>query len=179
MKNFVFAAFCISILFTAPASYAGLTVGLEDGIMVGVDLSPKHKRQETLFPANPFTDIKSSVLLGVNDMEKKPAAAAANRADFKNSVGIPFVSVTLFEWAKYSRHNELIGFRGINYGLGYQSKNYFDPPVKDKWNPFWQWGTFFVLLPYVGIGTEYTTNNVYFEIATVFIFPYLGLGVHF
>lgn len=119
---------------------------------------------------------KSSILLGVDDLK---GVGGKEKADFRYSMGIPFLSMGLFSWGKYNRNNEFIGFRGVSYGLGYYSKNYYEPPKKHSWNGFWHWGTVYLLIPYIGIGTEYTTNNVYFEVGTFYILPYLGLGVHF
>ncbi|OGH56425.1 MAG: hypothetical protein A3G34_01605 [Candidatus Lindowbacteria bacterium RIFCSPLOWO2_12_FULL_62_27] len=126
-----------------------------------------------------FPKWKKTMMPSVYEADQPAAQVESGKPDFRYSVGVPFLSVTMFEWSKYSRNNEMIGFRGINYGLGFQSKNYFKPLRKHAWNSFWQWGTMLVILPYIGIGTEFTTDNIYFEVATVYIFPYLALGVHF
>jgi len=127
----------------------------------------------------PFADRRSAVVFNLDKDKGLRDAGGGEKADFRYSVGVPFLSVPLFEWGKRNSSNEFIGFRGINYGLGFQSKNYFKPPMKHAWNSFWQWGTVYLLIPYIGIGTEYMTNNVYFEIGTLYIIPYIGLGFHF
>ena len=103
------------------------------------------------------------------------SSAGGDKANFRHSVSF----TTAFEWSKYNQHNELIGFRGICWGLGFISKNYFNPPSKEAWNGFWHWGTVYLILPFIGVGTEYTTDHVFFEVGTFYILPYLNLGVHF
>ncbi len=58
-------------------------------------------------------------------------------------------------WARYDAKDRLVGWRGINLGIGYSQKTYFDPLKMDQFNPFWEVGTIALIIPYLGIGAEY------------------------
>jgi len=58
-------------------------------------------------------------------------------------------------WARYNEHDQLVGWRGVNAGIGYSQINYFEPMEMGEWNPFWEWGTLILIIPYAGVGAEY------------------------
>ncbi len=183
--------FCFVLLLVPTRSEAGLVKASwnKPAISLGIEY-PRLKNSESPGSINREwkrsfgSEIKyegrhSPLVLGVDDVGRGGGSGGSDKAAFRNSVGIPFLSLPLFSWAKYDQNNQLRGFRGINYGLGYSSKTYFNPPIKHAWNTFWQWGTVYFLIPYIGVGTEYTTDHVYFELATLYVIPYIGVGVHF
>ncbi|HHU93338.1 MAG TPA: hypothetical protein GXZ20_09435 [Halanaerobiaceae bacterium] len=71
--------------------------------------------------------------------------------DYQVGLDLPNVG-----WAYHDEEGNLKGFRGINLGLGYSQKTYFEPGLKEgKFNNFWGWGTVALIIPYGEIGTEY------------------------
>jgi len=97
-----------------------------------------------------------------------------NSPKFKSSFG----TFRLFESMKFNEAGEIVGGKGMNVALGYSARQYFKPLEKNSWNGFVHWGTVFVIFPFVGIGAEYLTENVYFEIGTFYLFPYASIGFH-
>lgn len=99
----------------------------------------------------------------------------ARDMDMKFSTGIP-----TFGWANYNEDGNITKYYGFNYLIGYSAIYYFDELKTNTWNPYWQWGTVGLLLPYVGIGTEYLTDNgFFFNIGTIYFAPYISIGVNF
>ena len=58
-------------------------------------------------------------------------------------------------WARANEEGEIIGYRGVNLGLGYSEKRYFEPMEFEEFNVFWGFGTVALILPYVEIGGDY------------------------
>jgi len=182
-------------LFLAPIEAdAGVTVKFHKTITLDVEKSLEratrpyintplsklqHNRSSLL--GNNYNKWRDGIILGVsNNGVASQRYTPSGGPGFEHSAGLPFVSLTMFNWAQYDMSNQIIGFKGINWLLGFESKTYLKPPLRvGEWNTFWHWGTAFVILPYVGIGTEYTSSSVYFEIGTFYIFPYIALGMHF
>ena len=87
--------------------------------------------------------------------------------------------------AIYGGNSQIIGYQGINWGIGYTAQYYFDKNgmQPNKFNPFWQWGTVLLILPYIGIGGDYViankTSDIILTIGTIYIYPYLGLSFDF
>ena len=69
-----------------------------------------------------------------------------------STIGLEFPN---YGSARTNEANEIIGYRGINLGLGYSSKHYFEPLKAETFNPYWQWGTVGLILPYAGVGGDY------------------------
>ncbi len=67
-------------------------------------------------------------------------------------IGLDFPT---YGWSVTNERGEVIGYRGVNLGIGYSAKNYFSPLEYDKFNSFWGWGTVAILVPYVEIGGDY------------------------
>lgn len=149
----------------APKKYSSF-----DFSRYGTPDMPKRK-----FPGMNFTDWRDRVNMAAGESGME----GDDRADFRYTAGIPFLSLPLFAWSKRNANNEFIGYRGIGYGLGYLSKTYFNPVHKHAWNTFWHWGTVYFVIPYIGVGTEFMTNNFFFEVGTFYILPYIGIGFHF
>ena len=81
---------------------------------------------------------------------------------------------------KVNEHNHIMGYRGFNLALGYSSKTYFKPIRTKSFNPHWSWGTFLLIIPYFGFGTDYYFNkHVSLGVKTIYIFPNIHLGVNF
>ena len=80
-------------------------------------------------------------------------AASDNLNDHEMMVGLGFPTVG---WAQYNEAQELTGYKGINIGLGYSSKNYMEPGLKEgEFNTYWGWGTVALIWPYGELGVDY------------------------
>lgn len=91
----------------------------------------------------------------------------------ENIVGFDFPT---YGWAQYNDQNQLTGWQGINYGLGYSQINYFDPLVMGEFNPFWEFGTTGVIVPYLAVGGEYPYE---LEGDRGYLSFRAGIGTHF
>jgi len=81
-----------------------------------------------------------------------------------------------------NEQKEITGYNGYSILLlGYVSRNYFAPLKANSWNTFWQWGTLALIVPYIGIGTEYVNqdNSFSFSVYTLYIVPIVGLSISF
>lgn len=139
-----------------------------------------------LSPEFSLSDLKSadqrpSILRSLDEKAKAAAKAPGELSKDLLTYNYTFGIIPLnFSWSKYTRNNENAGYRGVLIGgLGYYSKNYFNPPKMHSWNGFWHWGTVYLIIPWIGLGTEYTTEKFYFEIGTIYFIPYPGFGFHF
>jgi hypothetical protein len=85
-------------------------------------------------------------------------------------------------YAKTERDNkgEILGTKGIGMWPGYYKKNYYKPVELNKWNSYWHWGTAFLFLPWVGIGTDYVAEDgVKSGVNTIYIFPSFSMGKYY
>ena len=81
---------------------------------------------------------------------------------------------------QFNSENQLEKVTGINILLGYTKKKYFYPVELNEFNPFWHGGTFALIIPYIGIGTEYIKDNGFFvSFHTVYILPLFNIGMYF
>lgn len=124
-----------------------------------------------------FADWDNSVLKGLDDKDRM--GKGAGTPDFRYTMGLPFLSPELIAWTRRNANNEIVGYMGIAWTIGYYSKHYFNPVATGAWNTFWHWGTAYLIIPWIGVGTEYMTENVYFQVQTFFILPWVGVGFHF
>ncbi|RAP32882.1 hypothetical protein DID77_03980 [Candidatus Marinamargulisbacteria bacterium SCGC AG-439-L15] len=104
------------------------------------------------------------------------AAQTYENASFKNRASLPILGLGLYEWAKYNDQDQVVGSHGISWGLGYYSKNFFEPAKLNTWNGFWHWGTILVLIPFAGVGVEYTAEKYYFDVSTIYFIPRVTVG---
>ena len=58
-------------------------------------------------------------------------------------------------WAISNEVGEITGYRGVNLGLGYSEKRYFDPMKYSSFNTYWGFGTIAIIMPYGEIGGDY------------------------
>lgn len=81
----------------------------------------------------------------------------------------------------YNEQNKIIGATGISpLMLGYYSKNYFNPLNTGNWNTFWHWGTVYLIMPYIGLGTEYVSKKGFiFGLSTLYWIPTITVGKYF
>ena len=86
----------------------------------------------------------------------------------------------------YGDSGQITGYQGINWLLGYTAQYYFNKNgmQSNRFNPFWQWGTIGLLIPYIGIGGDYViptskTSDVVLTIGTIYVYPYIGLSFDF
>tara|TARA_B100000586_G_C19891401_1_gene335176 strand:- start:225 stop:656 length:432 start_codon:yes stop_codon:yes gene_type:complete len=81
-----------------------------------------------------------------------------------------------YSWGKINEEGKLTGYRGFNALLGYYSKNYILPLKTNTFNFFWELNTIMLVLPHIGIGTEYIwKNGFYLNIS--YIYGAIGLGL--
>ena len=89
-------------------------------------------------------------------------------------------NIYTFRFPLANEHGNLIGYRGFNITLGYNRLNYFRPVRTLNFNPYWTWGTNFLVIPYVGWGTDYYfSRHVYVGGGITLILPFIHLGVNF
>ncbi|RAP33313.1 hypothetical protein DID80_08155 [Candidatus Marinamargulisbacteria bacterium SCGC AAA071-K20] len=86
----------------------------------------------------------------------------------------------LFGWNHFDENNNLIKVTGVNALLGYTKKKFFYPVELNEFNPFWSVGTWYGIIPYIGVGTEYLhQNGVYASFQTVYYYPSFNVGYYF
>ena len=99
------------------------------------------------------------------------------KMEWKHTLGL---DLPTFGWVKYNNQGQIIKVRGINLGLGYSAKNYFKPVKLNAFNPYWQWGTVVLIIPYIGIGGDYVwKSGFYAGVGTVYLVPYIYAGFYF
>ena len=104
-------------------------------------------------------------------------AAGERVRDDDMAVGI---SNALVSWSIEDDAGNITGYRGISSLLGYQARHYFGEFRYDKWNPYWHWGTAVLVLPYVGLGTEFIAEDgFFFGVGINYVIPYMEFGVKF
>lgn len=81
---------------------------------------------------------------------------------------------------RYDDQGSITGVSGINLTLGYTVIRYFKPVQTNTWNTYWQWGTFYVAYPYVGVGTEYQKESGFFYgFNTIYYIPTFYIGFRY
>jgi hypothetical protein len=106
-----------------------------------------------------------------------PALCADPLAGKNMSVGL---DAPLIGWTNHNDKGEIVSTAGINAGLGYSYRGYFNPVKVNQFNGYWTGGTVVLILPYVGIGADYVwENGFYAGLGTIYIFPEVHLGVMF
>ena len=79
-----------------------------------------------------------------------------------------------------NENEDIVGMKGFSLWLGYYKKNYCKPLKLNSWNHFWHWGTLYLIIPYIGIGTEYVKKNgVFYGISTFYYAPSITIGKYF
>ena len=66
---------------------------------------------------------------------------------------------TLVGWKNYTPGGQLESITGINWGLGFTYKRYFDRLQQKAFNPYWMLGTVAVIVPMAGIGVDYVIDQ--------------------
>ena len=98
--------------------------------------------------------IAASLLFGFTtvqaDEHESPERIMIEDADMMAGFDLPTVG-----WARANEEGEIIGYRGVNFGLGYSEKRYFDPMEFEEFNPYWGFGTVALIIPYVEVGGDY------------------------
>ena len=84
------------------------------------------------------------------DEHESPVRIMIEDADMMAGFDLPTVG-----WARANEEGEIIGYRGVNFGLGYSEKRYFDPMEFEEFNPYWGFGTVALIIPYVEVGGDY------------------------
>ncbi len=165
---------------SASKSSGGISGLAGPELSLGTSRSNHPARKSGLFG---FSDWRDQVNSAAGDMGEGSSGGDQGGLDSKFTFGLGQILSLDFGWPKYARDNQFMGCRGIGVGypyiIGFYSKNYFNPPKKHAWNGFWQWGTWYLIIPWVGFGAEYTWDKAYFEIGTFYIIPYPGFGIHF
>ncbi len=87
-------------------------------------------------------------------VEAAPRTITADEADMIAGFDRP-----TYGWARVNDNNEITGYRGVNYFLGYSEKRYLNPLKIDDLNFFWGFGTQALVLPYIGGGVDFTLGQ--------------------
>jgi len=106
--------------------------------------------------------------------------AFAGLEDKNVQTGLLFLDLPAISMAHRDNANLITGFTGVNVALGISHRQFFNPVRADSWNVHWDIGTIILILPYVGIGTDYIwSNGWYVGIGTFYIIPEIHAGVYF
>ena len=60
-----------------------------------------------------------------------------------------------------NKDNTIKSFWGINNRLGFFGLDYFEPLQANKWNHYFEFGTSLLILPYIGIDSQYSVNEAF------------------
>jgi hypothetical protein len=107
---------------------------------------------------------------------------AAVLAGKKNSIGLdsPFIGWLNPNWIDKDGNSKTISNLGVNLGLGVSYKRYFEMVKTNQFNTYWAAGTFFLIIPYLGIGGDYVWDNgFYLGAGLIWICPEIHGGFMF
>jgi hypothetical protein len=130
-------------------------------------------RKRTLMIAYEINNIKKYAKMEIEFETVVASKSAPDRLTFPTLSYLSPVS---------NSQGETIGYEGISIVfLGYVSRNYYNPIKPGSWNNFWQWGTIALFIPYIGIGTEYVSNDnsFTFSLYTIYILPMIDFAFSF
>ncbi|SHN69269.1 hypothetical protein [Fervidobacterium gondwanense] len=105
-----------------------------------------------------------------------PSKSSKNQ---KTRITFPFFNI-LYPFS--DKEGNITSYKGFSALLfGYVEKNYYGSMKFNSWNNFWHWGTAFIVLPYIGIGTEYVNGDgtFAFSLFTLYIVPFFEFSVSF
>ena len=131
-----------------------------------------------------------SMVMAFGTVEAAPEPITMNDNDMMVGLDRPTVG-----WATTNDAGEITGYRGVNLGLGYSEKRYFNSLTMEEFNTYWGFGTTALILPYIEVGGDYPfarrddgsffsvggaiSANVYWEEPYVVPIPRLSLSYHF
>jgi hypothetical protein len=94
--------------------------------------------------------------------------------------GLLFLDIPAVSMLHRDANKQITSFTGVNTALGISHRQFFEPLKTNSWNTHWDIGTVLLLIPYVGIGTDYVWDNGwYVGIGTFYIIPEIHAGVYF
>ncbi|MEJ6951631.1 hypothetical protein [Natronospora cellulosivora (SeqCode)] len=125
-----------------------------------------------------------SVFAGEVIIEEVGNNNVVTRDNITNRIGLDLPTVG---WGIFNDADEIIGWQGVNIAFGYSRLNYFEPLKYNEINPYWQWGTVVLVVPYVGVGIEYPIEvndgdgivSINGSINLVTVMPVPGIGVSY
>jgi len=90
-------------------------------------------------------------------------------------------------WTGFDEQGNLVRATGFNLGLGYSARYFYGEGGlrPEQFNPYWGWGTFVLIIPYLEFGWLYTLpmggQDQYFaiDLGFIYILPRIGLGFYF
>ncbi len=102
-----------------------------------------------------------------------PQSSPSKKAKWALSFGFPVI-----EKIKFNQENQIIKKYGLNLAIGYSQFNYFKPLKNNRLYFYWHFGTILLIIPYIGIGSEYYFNNIFIGWGTFYFIPnlfYIGV----
>ena len=106
--------------------------------------------------------------------------AADPLADKNLESGLLFLDLPVLSAVHHNNAGEITSFTGVNGALGISHRQFFNPVKVNDWNAHWDIGTLILILPYIGIGTDYIWDNGWYAgIGTIYLFPEIHAGVYF
>jgi len=96
-------------------------------------------------------------------------------------------SLPTIGWTHFDDAGNLVRVTGLNLALGYSAR-YFtsvDGLQPDRFNNYWGWGTFALIIPYLEFGWLYAipmgagSDLFAIDLGFIYIFPRIGLGFYF
>lgn len=131
------------------------------------------------------TKLKNVIILAIVICLCLPTVTNAKRKEIRKATSEEVsmqvgLSLPTIGFAKNNDKDEITGYHGFNYFLGYSSTYFFEPLEINTWNNYYHWGTVLFVIPYIGIGSEYQGENGFFaSIQTVYFVPWFQMGFRF
>ncbi len=96
-------------------------------------------------------------------------------------------SLPTIGWTHFDDGGNLVRVTGLNLALGYSARYYTpdDGLRPDRFNNYWGWGTFALIIPYLEFGWLYAIpmgegpQLFTIDLGFIYIFPRIGLGFYF
>lgn len=100
--------------------------------------------------------------------------------DKKVESGLVFLDIPLISMVHHDQNKQITGFTGVNGAIGISHRQFFQPVKANQWNLHWDIGTIILLIPYIGIGTDYVWDNGwYVGVGTFYVIPEIHAGIYF
>jgi len=92
----------------------------------------------------------------------------------------PVIPWLVLSWTNYNKEGGLIGYVGINVGLGVSFRTFLGKLTQtNNFSTYWGWGTVLFFLPYIEFGFIYQTGWLAIDAGLWWIYPRVGLVIEF
>ena len=116
--------------------------------------------------------------------DEKPFPVVESIARPTSMVGF---SLPTFGTIHYDDEGNLKSVTGFNIGLGFSARHFLpaDGLRANRFNAFWGWGTFLLIIPYVEFGVSYPfeiaqgTQYFVIDLGLLYITPFIQLSIYY